>query len=98
MDEKINQILKYQRNAAHMETVRTIISVLVFIIFVVLPIIGTYYLYEQFKGSIDFSKIGQQYQELSSAVSELKSTSEQIQDIKQQIIPENLPKLPGLSK
>jgi len=93
MEEKINLILKYQRRAAHMETARTVMSVIIFIIFVVLPIIGTYYLYEQMKGKIDFGKITQQYQDITGAIDEFKSTSDQIGQIKGSLTTEGIKNL-----
>ena len=93
MEEKINIILKYQRRTAHMETARTVMSIIIFIIFVVLPIIGTYYFYEQFKGKFDFGKITQQYQDISGAIDEFKSTSDQIGQLKNSITTEGVKNL-----
>lgn len=93
MEEKINIILKYQKRAAHMEMARTIMSIIIFIIFVVLPMIGTYYLYEQFKGQIDFGKIASQYQDLSGAIDEFKSTSDQIGQLKGSLTTEGIKNL-----
>jgi hypothetical protein len=93
MEEKINLILRYQKRAAHMETARTIMSILIFIIFVVLPIIVTFYLYVQFKDQINFGKIASQYQDLSGAIDEFKSTSDQIGQIKNSITTDGIKNL-----
>ena len=93
MEEKINLILKYQRRAVHMETARTIMSIIIFIIFVVLPIIGCFYLYKQIDGKIDFGKIAQQYQDITQAVDEFKSTSDQIGELKNSITTEGVKNL-----
>lgn len=44
LEEKVDEILKYQRRLHHMAIVRAIFSFLIFLIIVVLPIWGFYYL------------------------------------------------------
>jgi len=44
LDEKVDAILKYQRRLHHMAIIRAIFSFLIFLIIVVLPIWGFYYL------------------------------------------------------
>ncbi|MBU0578302.1 hypothetical protein KJ742_03845 [Patescibacteria group bacterium] len=58
-DEKLDLIIKYQKSAAHWAMARTIISILIIFIFIVLPIIGTFYLFDKLKNSVDFAEIGQ---------------------------------------
>jgi len=58
-DDKLDLIIKYHKTAARWAMVRTIISVLFVFIFVVLPIIGTFYLIDILKNSVDFTALGQ---------------------------------------
>lgn len=44
LEEKIDEILKYQRRLHHMMIARAIFSFLIFLVIVVLPIWGFYYL------------------------------------------------------
>lgn len=44
LEEKIDELLKYQRRLHHMAIVRAIFSFLIFLVIVVLPIWGFYYL------------------------------------------------------
>lgn len=44
LDQKIDEILKYQRRLHHMAIVRAIFSFVIFLVIVVLPIWGFYYM------------------------------------------------------
>ena len=44
LEEKVDELLKYQRKLHHMAIIKAIFSGLTFLILVVLPILGAYYL------------------------------------------------------
>ena len=44
LDEKVDELLKYQRRTHHIAIIRAIFSFLIFLIIVVLPIWGFYYM------------------------------------------------------
>ncbi len=44
LDEKVDEILKYQRRFQHMAIARAVISFVIFLVIVVLPIWGFYYI------------------------------------------------------
>lgn len=46
LDEKVGEILKFQRRFYHMAVARSVSSILIFLIFVILPIIATYFLFD----------------------------------------------------
>lgn len=67
IDEKLDEILKYQKSAARWQMVRTIFGLILFIIFFVLPIIWTIYLIQNF----DFSPINQIAEEVKNGSGDL---------------------------
>lgn len=77
LEEKIDLILSYHRTMKKWAMVRGVISILLFLIFIVLPIIGGFYVYERVK-SVDFSKLNNQYQDFQDSVNFLKAGSEQL--------------------
>ena len=44
LDEKVDEILKYQRRIHHIAVMRVVFSILIFFVIVILPILGFYYL------------------------------------------------------
>lgn len=52
LDEKVDEILKYQRRLHHMAIIRAIFSFLIFLIIVVLPIVGFYYLADYLSNAV----------------------------------------------
>lgn len=55
-DEKLDLLLKYAKSARRWAMARSVVSMLFFIIFVVLPIIGSVYLFRYFQ-NIDWSAL-----------------------------------------
>ena len=80
LDEKIDEILKHQRWFYRLSIIRGLISVTLFIILVILPLIGFYFWFQSFQKNFDMS-LGdvndtlQQVKEVTdlSALDELKS-------------------------
>ena len=60
LEEKVDEILRYQRNAHRMAIIRGIISFLLFFILIVLPLFGFYYWVKDFQenSGINLSEIG----------------------------------------
>jgi hypothetical protein len=98
IEEKLDAILEYQKKAAHRALFKAIISFIFFLVFIVLPVIGGFYLYDYMKNSgIDLQKITEQYKGLTDTVGKLKETTEQIGDIKN-TVDSTLQKVPSLPK
>lgn len=64
LEEKVDQILKYQKRTHHMILVRGVISFILFMVLIVGPIIGTYYLWDFVKANVDIGQLTEQYQNL----------------------------------
>jgi len=52
LEEKVDEILAYQKKAAHWAMVRTVLSLIFFFLFVILPIVLSYYLIDYIQGSL----------------------------------------------
>ena len=59
LEEKVDKILVYQKSMKRWQMVRTIMSLIVFFILVVLPIMGAFWLADYIKNTIDFGEVGQ---------------------------------------
>lgn len=68
LEEKIDEILKYQRKVHKMAIVRAIFSFVIFFVLVILPIWGFYYLAAYFRDNvgINFSEIGETLQRVEN--------------------------------
>ncbi len=82
MDEKLDRIIKYQRRVAHMAVFRGIISFIFFLVFIVIPIIGSYYLVRYVSESDDYKNIVNQYQEFYEMAGDIKDAKDQVGDFK----------------
>ncbi|PIZ72822.1 hypothetical protein COY07_02875 [Candidatus Peregrinibacteria bacterium CG_4_10_14_0_2_um_filter_43_11] len=58
-EEKLDQILKYQKRTYRWAVFRGVVSLLFFLIFIILPIIGGLYLADYLKNDMDWSKINE---------------------------------------
>ena len=60
LEEKIDELLKYQRRQRIYGIIRTVFNVLLFVVIVVLPIWGVYWMLDYLKNTagIDLSQIG----------------------------------------
>lgn len=63
IEEKIDQILKYQKHVRRLAIFRGIISFIFFFVFIILPIIGGLYLVKVFNEKIGVEKVRSQYQD-----------------------------------
>lgn len=68
LDEKIDEILKYQRRLHNITIIKGIISFSLFMILVVLPMIGFYYWFQSFQENygMNLSEIGETLQQVKS--------------------------------
>ena len=66
LEEKIDEILKYQRKLHHAAIVRAVFSFLTFLVLVVLPIAGAFYLADYVADNIglSMSEIGETLQKV----------------------------------
>ena len=86
MDEKIDRILAYQKKTAQMESFRAIMSFIFFLVFVVLPIVGGFYLYDYMQANgISLQSVVEQYKGALDTVGKLKNTTDQIGNIQNAI-------------
>jgi len=82
-----------------MATFRAIISFIFFLVFIVLPLIGTYYLYDYMKNAgLDFQKISEQYKGAIDTMGKLKETTDQIGDLKSAVTTQTIQKLIDVPK
>lgn len=71
LEEKVDQILKYSKKTHRWIMVKGIIGILMFIVFVVLPIVGTYYLWDFVQANVDLGQIVEGYQSLNQGFGQL---------------------------
>lgn len=78
LDEKLDRILKYQRTVRHLAVFRGFISFVFFLVFIVLPIIGSVYMFRFIQENIDFEKIGGQYKGFYESLDQIKEQSDKL--------------------
>lgn len=69
LEQKVDELLKYQRRLHHIAIARMIFTFLTFFILVVLPIIGFYYVAQHLKANLGLS------------ISEIGDTLKQVKDL-----------------
>lgn len=72
LEEKVDLLLKYKLSERRWRIVKTVISLLLFIIFIVIPIIGLYKLYT----TIDFSAVTSAYENIAETSGGLDKINE----------------------
>jgi hypothetical protein len=92
LDAKLDRIIKYQKTVRGIAIFRGIISFIFFLVFIVLPIVGGFYLFQYIRANIDFDKIGSQYTEFRETIDELKEKSDKVGNLDELL--EKQPKLP----
>jgi len=55
LEEKVDELLKYQKRIHHIAIIRAVFSILIFLILVVLPILGFYYMADYLRETIGLS-------------------------------------------
>jgi hypothetical protein len=55
LEEKVDELLKYQRRMHHIVIARTVLGVLTFFVLVVLPILGFYFLADYLSDTVGLS-------------------------------------------
>jgi hypothetical protein len=63
-DEKLDLILKYQKSQRFWSIVRAIVSLSVFIVFIVIPIVWTVMFVKEHLAGVDFTQISQAMENL----------------------------------
>ncbi len=81
LEDKVNEILKYQRMFYKMTIMRIIFSIFLFIVLVILPLVGLYYTIDYLNNSLG-AKLNNANHTLEKAKS-LGGLSDQIEDIKE---------------
>ena len=77
-DQKIDLILKYAKSERHWAIFRGVISALFFFIFVVLPIIGSFYLVDYAKNNVNWSEWDKNIQQMKNQFKNLQSLNLQM--------------------
>ena len=91
--EKLDQILAYQRSQRHWAIFRSVINTLLFLIFVVFPIVGGYYLIRGFASQVDFTKLAGQYHQAIQMLDQVNTMQGQL---KEGAVQDLLQKIPNL--
>lgn len=65
-DEKIDWLYHYARRTYHWAVFRGVISFLIFLVFVVLPLIGGVFVFRYFKNDFDWGNLQSQFQDFKS--------------------------------
>ncbi len=78
LEEKVDKVLKYQKTVRHLAIVRAIISFIFFLVFIIFPIVGGFYLFRFVNDNVDFSQVSGQYKEFYESLNQLKSTSDNL--------------------
>lgn len=76
LEQKLDQILAYQKSARRWTMIRGIISLFFFIVFVVIPLIASFYLLDHLQKNVDWGKFGDmksQFEQLQKMSSEFKN-------------------------
>ncbi len=73
LEAKIDKILDYQKGVYHWAIVRGIVDFLIFMVFIVIPIIGSVYLYKYVATQVDFGKLSSQYGQITKGLNQLDS-------------------------
>ncbi len=82
IEMKIDKILKYQKHLRAMAIFRGVISFIFFMIFIVLPIIGSVYLVRYVQENLDLDQVRGQYQEFYETIGDIKDTKDQLGGLK----------------
>ncbi len=72
LEEKVDKILSYQRSARRWAIFHSVISFLFFFVFVILPIIGSFYLFNYIKSSAASGKYDQYIEQIKAGQDQLK--------------------------
>ncbi|MBN1258387.1 hypothetical protein JXA05_01380 [Candidatus Peregrinibacteria bacterium] len=75
-NEKIDLILKYQKSARRWAVFHGIISFIFFLVFIVLPVVGTFYLFDYIKSSAESGKYDQYIEQIRTGQDQLKQLPE----------------------
>lgn len=81
LNEKVDQILKYQKHVRRVAIARFIFSFIFFMVFVVLPIMGSVYLFKYINEKIDVNQAKDQFFEFQDSINSLNEKSKQLDGI-----------------
>ncbi len=81
IESKIDQMLEHQKTVRRIAIFRGIISFIFFLVFIVLPIVGGFYLFQHIKASGILEQVSGQYQDFYQALGSLKETAGQAESL-----------------
>jgi hypothetical protein len=93
INEKLDQILTYQKNAHRWAVVKGVINFLLFFVLVILPIIWAYSLIRTFAGQVDFTKLASQYTQAAQLLDEADTLKGQLKNEGMQEILNKIPSI-----
>jgi len=82
---KIDKILKYQKQVRALAIVRAIFSFAFFFIFIILPIVGGFYLLRFVQENVNLDQVRDQYTEFQDTINDIKSTKDKVNNFKDSI-------------
>jgi len=91
INEKLDRILDYQKNAHRWAIVKGVFNFLLFFVLVILPIIWAYSLIQTFAGKVDFAKLAGQYTQAVQLLDDADALKGQLKGEGMQEILKNLP-------
>lgn len=80
-EEKLDLILDYMKSAKRWRVVSVFFSLIFFLVFIVLPAIGIFYLNNFIRENIDFEAISQKIEEVKSQAGEFGELAEMLKRI-----------------
>jgi hypothetical protein len=92
INEKLDQILTYQKNAHRWAVAKGVLNFLLFFVLVILPIIWAYSIIRTFAGQLDIGKLASQYNQATQLLNQADELKGQLKDQGVQEILKNLPK------
>ena len=93
INEKLDEILSYQRSAHRWAIIKGVINFILFMVLIVLPIVGLYLAVRSFVGQVDFGKLASQYHQATQLLDQINGMQGQLQNGAIQDLLKNLPAL-----
>lgn len=85
IEEKLDLVLKYQKSVRRIAIFRGIISFIFFVVFIILPIIGSVYFVKYINQKVDFTKISSQYKDFYQTIDSVKKSGASIKNVEEAI-------------
>lgn len=81
IEEKIDLILKYQKQTRRLAIAKVVFELIFVFIFIILPILGGIYLFRYIDNSFNLTEVRSQFIEFQDNISNLSEKSEKLDDI-----------------